>query len=430
VAVVTPAPNQLIQLSAGLESAYVLQGSPGEAFLVVNLAAAAAQGQTQRPSMAVALVIDRSGSMSGDKIVNARAAAASFLGNLVDGDVVAIYQYDDRVEQLAPPTVVNPQSRAALMAMVQTLTPRGSTNLFGGLSAGLQALAGPAAERPVRRVVLISDGLANVGPRTAAELGQHAAAGAAQGVAVTTIGVGLDYDEAVMGAIAVRSGGRFYHLQQPGQLAGILQAELNALNATVARNVSLQLTPAPGVQILGASGADLRHHGPLVHLHVGDMLGSQTRQVVIPLRVPTNGQTNRALGTLALSYHRADTSQPLSQQQQLAYQLTSQSTQVQQGVRPHFAVAVETYRAAEARRRAAQLVADGDAEEAGAVLQQQAERTRRRAARLGGSAGAAMSRSSADLRSRGRSVRAARSAPAARAQQLMLEDEALEAAGY
>jgi Ca-activated chloride channel family protein len=204
-ATVIAASGQEITLNAGLESAYVLQGSPGEAYLVLDLAAAAVQGQAVRPSMGVALVIDRSGSMAGDKIVNARAAAASFLQSLADGDVVSVYQYDDVVEQVAAPTVVDANSRAYLTAVVQGIQPRGSTNLHGGLVAGIESLSSALAERPVRRVILISDGLANVGPSSPMELGNTAAVGASRGISVTTIGVGLDYDESVMGTVAVRS---------------------------------------------------------------------------------------------------------------------------------------------------------------------------------------------------------------------------------
>lgn len=423
-------PGQEVQMTAGLENAYVLQGSPGEAFLVIDLNAIASSGHIVRPAMAVALVVDRSGSMSGDKIVHARAAASSFIQNMADGDVVSIYQYDDTVEQVAAPTIITANSRAALISMVQRITPRGSTNLFGGLTAGIESMFSAQAERPVRRVILISDGLANVGPSTPGELGNAAAGGAARGVSVTSIGVGLDYDETTMAAVAVRSGGRFYHMQEPAQLASILETELNNLGATVARGVYLELIPSSGVQIIGASGADMIQQGNTVRLNVGDMLGNQARQVVVPLRVPTSGAPQQLLASLNLRYRAATSDDERAAEARVSYQLARDQAQVDGSLQPQFAVAVENYRAARARREAAVLVARGDADRAADVLQAQATATRERARAVGGSAGQVMFDDAEVMAERSGAVRAARSAPAARAQQLELSDEALESEGY
>jgi Ca-activated chloride channel homolog len=427
---VVAAGNGLVTLNAGLESAYVLQGAQGQAYLVIDLAAAAPPQQAARPAMAVALVVDRSGSMSGDKIQHARTAAASFIASMADGDVVAIYQYDDTIEQLAPPTVVNANTRDMLTSTVHHMTPRGSTNLHGGMMAGIQALTSAMAERPVRRVVLISDGQANVGPSTPAELGNVAAAAAARGISITTIGVGLDYDDAVMTTVAVRAGGRFYHLREPAQMAAILETELNALSATVAHGVLIELQPAPQVQILGASGADLNRRGDQIALNVGDMLGNQSRQVVVPIQVATSGQGELPLGTLRLRYRSAASGEELTQDAAVSYQLTNNAQLVNQHVDPRFAVAVETYRNAEAQRQAAALVSRGDAVQAASVLRSRAQSQRSRANALGGAAGQQLMFSADDIDERAGGVEAARSAPARRAAELDLQDSAMEAEGY
>jgi Ca-activated chloride channel family protein len=419
-----------VRLGAGLESAYVLQGSDGQTYMVVDLQTAAAATQVTRPSMAVALVIDRSGSMAGDKIVNAQAAASSFIASMADGDIVAVYQYDDVVEMIAPPTLVNAASRSALTAAISMVTPRGSTNLHGGLVTGIAALASPQAERPVRRVILISDGLANVGPSSPEELGAAAAGAAASGISVTTIGVGLDYDERTMSSVAIRSGGRFYHMQEPAQLAAILETELNALGATVARGVYLELVPTQGVEILGATGADLTREGNLVRLSVGDMLGQQSRQVVIPVRVPTSGAAAQTAAQLTLRYRPADSDEVREHQATVGYTLASSEGEVANGLRPELAVAVERYRSVQAREQAAALVAQGEADRAADVLERQAAATRTRATAVPAAAAAEMRRDAESLAGRGGRVRAARSAPAARVQALELNDEAMDAQGF
>lgn len=421
--------NGDVQMIAGLESSAVLRNSGGQAFMVIDLCATNVPLATARTSMAVALVIDRSGSMAGDKIINARAAATALIQNMADGDVVAIYAYDDVVDQLAPPTVVTETSRAALMMAVQRLYARGSTNLHGGLVTGFGALSGPAAERPVRRVVLISDGQANVGPSTPSEVGQAAATAAASGISTTAIGVGLDYNEALLDAVAIRSGGRFYHLMEPAQLAGILRTELNALEATVARNVILELTPAPGVQILGASGADLTRSGASAFLNVGDLLSQQSRQIVIPLNIPTSGPAQQSAAQVTLNYRRAETDEGLTSTNQVVYTLATSTAEVSSRVRPELAVAVEQYRASQAQLEAARLVGQGQNARAADVLEAQARSSEQRASSFGTRAAAQIRTNTSQLRSRSTQVRSARGR-SSRAQQLHLNDEAMRGQGY
>jgi len=427
-AAASPTPQE-VTITAGLESATVLRGSSGEAFLVVDLCAASAPMIATRPGMAVALVVDRSGSMAGDKIVNARAAASALVQGMADGDVVALYAYDDVVEQLAPPTVLTAASRVGLLMAIQTLYARGSTNLYGGLVAGIDALSRAAAERPVRRVVMISDGNANVGPSSPFEIGQAASAAAAGGITATAIGVGLDYNEAVLDAVAIRSGGRFYHLTEPAQLAGILQIELDTLSATVARSVVLELEPLPGVQVLGASGAHLTRRGHTTLLTVGDLVGGQSRQVVVPLMVPTTGADTQQAARITLAYRGASSDDVRSVSTPVGYGLTTSPTQVAADVRPELAAAVEQYRTTQAQLEAARLVGQGRNDRAADVLEAQAAASERRARSFRGSAAAKVRANVGQLRSRGGLVRGARGR-ASRAQQLEINQEAMAGQGY
>lgn len=425
-------PNTLstgeINLSAGMEHGYVLQGNDGEAYLVVDLAAMDAPQSAVRPAMAVALVIDRSGSMSGPKMPNAIMAASSFIASLSDGDVVSIFQYDDVVEQLAPPTVVNAVSRQGLIASVSRMFPRGSTNLHGGLQAGISSLLRPEAARPLRRVVVISDGHANVGPASADELGIATAHAATMGVSVTTIGVGLDYDERVMGTMAARSGGRFYHLQEPSQMAVILESELDALSQTVARNVIIDLVPATGVQFVSATGADLVQQGPQVRLRVGELQGGVRRPVVVSLRLPENGDSVRDAAQINLSYS-APTGEARQASTTVQYGITESQAAVDGSLRPQFALAVEQHRSAMATLRAAEALDSGDADGAADLLEQRALAMEQRAQNMPRPQRAALTNEASRVRSKSVRARRARSRPAQRAGSLNLHDDALDGLG-
>src|SRR5262249_36122206 len=153
----------------------------------------------------------------------ARMAATSLLETVNEGDIVSIYTFDSVVREIAPPTVIGPSSRGDLIRRIGTIVPMGSTNMYDGLRTGEARASQAPATHPVRRVVIISDGIANVGPCSLDDLGNLAAQGTESGVQVSAIGVGMDYDEHTLSSLAVRSSGRLYHLAEPSQMATILR---------------------------------------------------------------------------------------------------------------------------------------------------------------------------------------------------------------
>jgi len=421
-----------VAMTAGLEGTHILRGSPGATTMVIGLTGAhlPAAGSVQRAPMSVALVIDRSGSMAGEKIVHAIAAARGFVGGLRDGDVVAIFQYDGVVEQLAAPTVITSYSRPNLQHRLGEVTPRGATNIHAGLAAGIAALSQPGAERPIRRIVLISDGRANAGLMGPGHLGAVAAGAALQGISVSTIGVGYDYDEAVLGAIAVRAGGRYYHLANPTQMAAILEQELESLSRTVARGVTIEVTPGPGVRVLSATGADLSTAGGVSRLTIGDLLSQSSRDVVLQLQVPTGSDFSGRAASLDLGYVAANGGVARAARAQVNYQLANSEASVRRSTVPAFAPIIARHRASAASQEAARLLEQGRNDEAGDVLDRNAARIRGRAAALGGQAGALLSNQATALERQSSSTRRARTARARRAQQLDLTDEALGGLGF
>jgi Ca-activated chloride channel family protein len=178
------------------------------------------------PSSAVSLVVDTSGSMGGAKIAHARSAALALVEKLSNGDLVGLHSFSDEAQERLPLTRLSADSRALFSSAVSHLTPSGGTNLFEGLRSAERAVFAAPATHPVKRVVLISDGKANVGPSTPDVLGALAARGSQHGIQVTAVGVGLDYDENTLNALAMSSNGRLYHMSEPRELTAILQQEM------------------------------------------------------------------------------------------------------------------------------------------------------------------------------------------------------------
>jgi Ca-activated chloride channel family protein len=260
-------------------------GADGETYLGVWIdTPVTTQGAVQRAPLDVALVVDTSGSMSGEKIHHARVAASSFIDGLAEGDIVSLYSFSSGVTELAPPTVVTATSRAMLLQRVAGLYAAGGTNLYGGLQVATNAAAQAPPTHPVRRVVMISDGRGNIGPASAEELGDLAARATENGTQVTAIGVGLDYDEGTLGALAVRSAGRLYHLEAPQQMATILHDELELLGQTVASNAVIELDAAPGVVFEGTDNLRVDRQDNRLRIPLGALHGGQHREVLVRVR--------------------------------------------------------------------------------------------------------------------------------------------------
>ena len=238
-----------------------------------------------RPAMEVALVVDTSGSMAGSKIESARAAAATLVRSLKDGDIVALDAFSDEARTIVPPTRLDMNTRSEILRQIARLVPSGSTNMFSGLTLAESQMATAPASHALRRVVVISDGIANVGPSSPDILGAIAERGLRFRAQVTSFGVGNDYDERTLNALSVRSNGRLYHIGEPREMAGILKNELALLDATLASYAFVEVVPAPGVQVLGADGlhAEFRDGGlriPLGALHAG-----QHREALVRVRI-------------------------------------------------------------------------------------------------------------------------------------------------
>lgn len=366
-------------LEAGLESPFVLTGGGGEAVLSVVLRPAP---DTERAPVAMALVIDASGSMGGDKIEHARHAARSIIERLGDGDEVAVYEYDAAVRPVSPLVRADDLAKARITAQIAKIEPGSTTALFDGLVAGMRSLDPATAD--VRRVVLLSDGLANVGPSQAPDIIAGLPA-TARPVVLSTIGIGTDYDEKVMGAVARKGEGGFHHLTDPVQLAGILEEELRSARSVAGRDGVLTIRPNPGVEILPTRGVTIERDGDLVKLRLGALYAGEVRTLSLRVKVPTDGAQQQTLGAVALNYETRS-GDPISRDATVRYVLTDSPERVRAGQVPTFMVAADRMRVAHVLIDAAALLEEGDLLEAQAIMRDERARLEKRRARLDGAA--------------------------------------------
>ncbi len=256
----------------------------------------------------VSLVIDTSGSMAGAKIDNARRAAALLVDDLADGDIVSIVSFSDDARTLVEPTVLSTQTRTQLKARIAQLQPTGSTNMFDGLGLGESHVARAPATHAVRRVVVISDGIANVGPSSPEALGALAERGLRFHAQVTSFGVGNDYDERTLNSLALRSTGRLYHLSEPKEMSSLVQHELDLLRSTVATDAFVEIVPAPGVDLVAVEGCrSERGDGGTLKLSLGALFSGQHREALVKVRIHDTSVTpSRALASIRLNFRDPD----------------------------------------------------------------------------------------------------------------------------
>lgn len=290
-----------------------------------------ALGEAQRAPLAAVLVIDRSGSMAGEKIDAARMSAERFVNRLSDGDRLAIVSYGTDVSVDMPLTPLDAVARTEARRTIARLEEGGGTNIDGGLAAAERLLERASLSGFVGRVVLISDGRATEGERRTDRLSRHGEKLRKMGMTLSTLGVGLDYHEDLMEQLATLGGGRYHYLKQAHELGPILDDELKHAAAVVARGVELHLPKDLGaLSVQGAPGHTLRDVGSRVAVLVGDLAAGEERNVLIRLDV-SPGAAVTAQGvrfaapellyvpvgksTQELLAHRADTFRLLSSDQ-------------------------------------------------------------------------------------------------------------------
>ncbi len=218
-------------------------------FVLVDITAPPARHDHPRAPVNLAFVVDRSGSMTGQKLRLAKLAVEHSVARLRSDDRFAIVVYDNEVEVVFESAPATPDARRTALSRLSEIQARGSTDLGGGYLRGCEQVALRLSEDGVNRCLLLTDGLANVGITDHDVLSSHASELRARGVSTTTFGVGRDFDEVLLQAMADAGGGNFYFIADAAAIADYVTSEVGEALEVVARDATLDVTAGAGVSV-------------------------------------------------------------------------------------------------------------------------------------------------------------------------------------
>jgi Ca-activated chloride channel family protein len=239
---------------------------------------------TRRLPMNISIVLDRSGSMSGDKIRNARQAAKYIIDQLGPDDYVSVVSYDQIVDVVYPAGRV--ENKMNIKSKIDRITDRGSTNLMGGAMKGFDEVKKNYRSGYINRVLLLSDGLANEGITNPTQIERIIRQKNTQdGISISTFGVGNDYNEDLMTAMAESGTGNYYFISQAGDIAGIFEKELNGLKNVVVQNAVLEIRLPEYVNVEKVYGFRYTQDGRVLRINFHDVMANETKGVLLRFKV-------------------------------------------------------------------------------------------------------------------------------------------------
>ncbi|MFN3199330.1 MAG: vWA domain-containing protein [Bradymonadia bacterium] len=320
-----------------------------------------------RTPVNVAIVLDKSGSMQGRKIQQAKAAALQAIDMLNPDDIVSVVTYDSTVRVIVPATKVS--ERATIQAGIRAISAGGNTALFAGVSKGAQEVRKFHDRNKVNRIILLSDGMANVGPSSPGELGELGASLAKEGISVTTFGLGLGYNEDLMFSLARNSDGNHTFIEDAANLATIFQAELGDVLSVVAQDVQVEITCAEGVRPVRLLGRDGDITGQQVTVGLSQLYGRQEKYALLEVEVsPRKVGAKEKLADVRVTYADMVSKNTAEGRGQLSANFVDSRQEVEQASNRDVMVAVVQLIANERNQEAMALRDAGKVEQARKAL--------------------------------------------------------------
>ena len=378
-----PAQARQIELSAELGTPVVEAGRVHRTFLKISLTGFELSGLTERTPANVSLVLDESGSMTGEKLEKAKEAALLAVDLLNEDDILSIISYDSHVKVLVPATRV--ADKADIRRAIRAMKAGGQTALFAGVSKGAREIRKFIDKERVNRIILLSDGQANVGPSTATELGELGMSLGKEGISVTTIGLGAGYNEDLMANLAGYSDGNHAFVEDPEDLVKIFNYEFGDVLSVVAQDLLIRIEFEDGIRPLRILGRNGEIIGREVTTRMNQLYSDQEKYILLEVEVP-EGMANetRDLASVTVSYQNMANKQQEDVRDKVSVSYSSSSDDVARSRNREVVTTATKQVANEMSKQALKLRDEGRREEAQSLLNSSADFVRAQGAMLGG----------------------------------------------
>ncbi len=278
-----------MQVTYALSQPIIPVGESVSLDLLIDFNAAAGGEIATRRPLNLSLAIDRSGSMGGTPLRYAIKAAQQLVDKLTPEDYLSVVIYDDEAELILPHQLVT--DRAAVKKLIGNIRAGGCTNLSGGWLLACEQIKSQQSPDKLNRVLLLTDGQANMGITDPKILVNTAKSQAAAGIITTTLGFGDHFNEDLLIGIANAGEGNFYFIQSPDDAAEVFRIELETLLAVVGQNLAVTLVPTPGVKfgdLLNNYRSKVQGDG--LEVYLGDLYSNESRQIAIAVTIPAQAK--------------------------------------------------------------------------------------------------------------------------------------------
>ena len=262
---------------------------------------------TPAKNVDIVLVLDRSGSMQGVKMQYAKRAVLNLIALLSPNDRLGLVSYSDHVRRHSRLLNLTPGNQNVLRSMVHTLYAGGSTNLGGGLQTGIDTILQEPRGNRIRKVMLISDGLANRGIVDPWELGRMASIALETDFSVATIGVGDSFNEQLMAHIADQGGGTYHYMENPDAFIAVFEHEFMKSRHVAATSLEVHIPKVHGVRLLSAGGFPFKTFDDHYAVYPGNLLSGQARSLFLRFQASAAMGESYTLQGIWVSYVRQGT---------------------------------------------------------------------------------------------------------------------------
>jgi Ca-activated chloride channel homolog len=374
-----------IILKTEIANPVLAAGKKQTTYIKVSLTGFIVEQKADRTPANIAIVLDKSGSMKGEKISRAKEAAILAVNLLNKNDIVSIISYDSEVQVLVP--AMNVKNKVKIRTAIESMDANGQTALYDGVQKGASEIRKFITKQRVNRVILLSDGQANVGPDSPTELGKLGAALGKEGISVTTIGLGVRYNEDLMADLAGYSDGNHAFVKNTEDLAKIFQNEFGDVLSVVAQDVLIEIHLKNGVKPIRFLGREGEISNEKVTSRLNQIYSKQEKYLLLEVEVPTGkAKEVRDIAEINIVYQNMKSKQQNKLSDDLKVSFSDSEKVIKEAVNTVVAASATKQIANETSKQALKLRDQGKRSEAQKLLKDNAAYLRSKALLLGGSA--------------------------------------------